>query len=140
MEFLTVDAPQDGIRLLNKLKESRNAEFDNAQKLLRCTGDSCSAGDRVANVDPSGNIYPCQFVQREEFRIGNVRDQKFSTIWNDSENPVLNAFRRKKELLQGKCGTCEHKDLCGGGCRVRAYGNCGNIWAEDPFCPLGSGS
>gem|GEM_PF-6891904 len=48
---------------------------------------SCARGFFPAPVivwrmsNPSGNIYPCQFVQREEFRIGNVRDQKFSTIW-----------------------------------------------------------
>ncbi len=135
IEFLTVDAPQDGIRLLNKLKESGSGEFENALTLLRCTGDSCSAGDRVANVDPSGTIYPCQFMQREEFRIGNVREQKFSRIWTNAENPVLRAFRQKKSLLTGKCGSCGYKDLCGGGCRIRAYAHYGDLWADDPLCP-----
>ena len=107
IEFLTVDAPQDGIRLLSTLKESGNGEFENALTLLQCTGDSCSAGDRVANVDPTGNIYPCQFMQRKEFRIGNVREQNFSRIWSDASNPVLAAFRQKKSLLTGKCGSCD---------------------------------
>ncbi len=135
IEFLTVDAPQDGIRLLNKMKESGNIEFENALSLLRCTGDSCSAGDRVANVDPSGSVYPCQFMQREKFRIGNIREQKFSSIWSDANNPVLGKFRQKKSLLTGKCGSCEHKEICGGGCRIRAYAHYGDLWADDPLCP-----
>ncbi len=72
MEILTVDAPQDGVYLLNKLKEDNSQEYGNgnALKLLEYTGDLCSAGDRVANVDPRGDVYPCQFAQLEEFKIG----------------------------------------------------------------------
>jgi len=134
MEILTVDAPQDGVYLLNKLKEDNSQEYENALKLLQYTGDSCSAGDRVANVDPAGNVYPCQFAQLEEFKIGNIRERKFSELWNDSENPVLAAFREKTKFLKGKCGTCVYKDLCGGGCRIRAYAQYDDIWAEDPLC------
>nr|QNO57796.1 PqqA peptide cyclase [Methanosarcinales archaeon ANME-1 ERB7] len=136
MEILTVDAPQDGILLLNKLKADNNPEYENALKLLQYTGDSCSAGDRVANVDPTGNVYPCQFAQLEQFKIGNIRERKFSELWNDPENHVLAAFREKTKLLKGKCGSCQYKELCGGGCRIRAYAQDGDIWAEDPLCPL----
>ena len=136
MEILTVDAPQDGIYLLNKLREDNNPEYENALKLLQYTGDSCSAGDRVANVDPAGNVYPCQFAQLEEFKIGNIRERKFSELWNDAENPVLAAFREKTKFLKGKCSSCSQKDLCGGGCRIRAYAEEGDIWAEDPLCPI----
>ncbi len=140
MEILTVDAPHDGILLLNKLKEDDSPEYDNALKLLQYTGDSCSAGDRVANVDPTGNVYPCQFAQLDEFKIGNIRERKFSELWNDPDNPVLLRFREKTKYLKGKCGYCEYKDLCGGGCRIRAYAQYGDIWAEDPLCPLNSDS
>jgi radical SAM protein with 4Fe4S-binding SPASM domain len=136
MEILTVDAPQDGIYLLNKLKEDNSQEYENALRLLEYTGDSCSAGDRVANVDPAGNVYPCQFAQLEEFKIGNVRERKFSELWNDPENPVLAVFREKTKFLKGKCGSCVYKELCGGGCRIRAYAQYEDIWAEDPLCPF----
>ncbi len=138
MEILTVDAPQDGIYLLNKLKEDNSQEYENALKLLQYTGDSCSAGDRVANVDPAGNVYPCQFAQLEEFKIGNIRERKFSELWNDAENPVLAAFREKTKFLKGKCGSCVYKELCGGGCRIRAYAEYEDIWAEDPLCSFNS--
>jgi len=136
MEFLTVDAPQDGIYLLNKLREDDREGYENAVKLLQFTGDSCSAGDRVANVDPAGNVYPCQFAQLEEFKVGNVRERKFSELWNDPENHILTAFREKTKFLKGKCASCVYKELCGGGCRIRAYAEYGDIWAEDPLCPF----
>jgi len=138
MEFLTVDAPQDGIYLLHKMKETGNPEYANALTLLRYRGDSCSAGDRVANVDPAGNVYPCQFMQREEFRIGSIRERKFSELWNDSSHPLLTVLRDKVSRLQGKCASCENKELCGGGCRIRAYNQEGNLWAKDPLCFLKS--
>lgn len=134
IEILTVDAPQDGIYLLNKMREESNPEYENALKLLSFTADSCSAGDRVANVDPAGNVYPCQFAQLEKFRIGNVREHRFSEIWKDPRNPVLDAFRNKKRLLKDECGLCAFRELCGGGCRIRAYKEHGDLWGEDPLC------
>ncbi len=134
MEILTVDAPQDGIYLLEKLKAEGNPEYENALKLLQYTGDSCSAGDRVANVDPYGNVYPCQFAQMDEFKIGNIRESKFYELWDDATNPILKAFREKTQHLKGKCGSCAYKELCGGGCRIRAFSEYGDIWAEDPLC------
>jgi radical SAM protein with 4Fe4S-binding SPASM domain len=88
----------------------------------------------VANIDPKGNVYPCQFARSPEFLVGNVRDRPFSRLWQDAENPVLSRFRATPRDLSGKCGRCGYRDLCGGGCRVRAYAAGGDFSAEDPFC------
>ncbi len=136
MEILTVDAPQDGAYLLRDLSKDGDPETMNALKLLQCTGDSCSAGNRVVNVDPHGNIYPCQFLQVEEQKIGNLRERRFSEIWKDPSNSVLQGFRNKKAMLQGECAKCSSKDICAGGCRARALYAHDNIWASDPFCIL----
>ncbi len=135
IEILTVDAPQDGIYLLKKMLEEDHPEYENAYKLLSFTGDSCSAGNRAANVDPIGNVFACQFAQREELVVGNVKEHKFSELWNDQESVILNRFRNKKEALKGACGTCVNKDICGGGCRIRALNQHGDLWAEDSMCP-----
>jgi radical SAM protein with 4Fe4S-binding SPASM domain len=135
IEILTVDAPQDGIYLLKKMKEENHPEYENAYKLLSFTGDSCSAGDRAANVDPVGYVYACQFAQKPELAVGNVRERKFSEIWNNSESEILNRFRTKKGELKGACGTCANKEICGGGCRIRALNQHNDLWAEDSMCP-----
>jgi len=35
--------------------------------------------------------------------------------------------------LQGRCGICEYRAVCGG-CRARALGATGNYLDEEPFC------
>jgi radical SAM protein with 4Fe4S-binding SPASM domain len=137
MEFLTVDAPQDIVYLLERLKSEDPEEYANALQLLDCQGAGCSAGFRVASIDPAGNVYPCQFAQGDRFMIGTIRDQPFSALWNDPANPVLREFRNKTDNLKGACAGCSYKMICGGGCRVRAWHATGDIRAEDPFCDIG---
>ncbi|HXX54940.1 MAG TPA: radical SAM protein [Methanoregula sp.] len=136
MEFLTVDAPQDCIQLLQSMERDGSADLEDARGLLASLHGGCSAGDRVANVDPRGNVYPCQFARSPDFLVGNIRDRPFSALWNDDGNPVLARFRTKPRKLQGKCQSCSYLLLCGGGCRVRAYARTGNFSGEDPFCYL----
>lgn len=134
MEFLTVDGPQDAIHLLEWMEKNKSDDLPEAKSLVASMKGGCSAGIRVANVTETGDVYPCQFAQIPEFRIGSIREHPFSELWNDPENRVLKMFREKKEHLTGKCRSCSYLDLCGGGCRVRAYWQSGDFSAEDPFC------
>jgi radical SAM protein with 4Fe4S-binding SPASM domain len=134
MEFLTVDAPQDCIHLLTSMEMDGSEDLADARRLLESLQGGCSAGTRVANIDTRGNVYPCQFARSPEFLVGNTRDRPFSRIWADGENPVLARFREKDARFGGRCGTCRYRDLCGGGCRVRAHAVDGDLLAEDPFC------
>ena len=134
MEFLTVDAPQDCIHLLTSMEQDGSPDIAEARELLQSLNGGCSAGTRVANIDSHGNVYPCQFARSEHFFAGNIRDQPFSRIWGDTANPVLVRFREKQALIGGRCAGCYYRDLCGGGCRVRAFAVNGDFLAEDPFC------
>jgi radical SAM protein with 4Fe4S-binding SPASM domain len=134
MEFLTVDAPQDCIHLIRSMERDNSPDLAAARDLLTSLNGGCSAGDRVANVDAKGNVYPCQFARAPEFLVGNIRDRPFSLLWNDADNPVLSRFRTKPIVVGGKCGSCTYLSLCGGGCRVRAWAAGGDVTAEDPFC------
>jgi len=134
MEFLTVDAPQDYIHLLASMERDGSEDLADARKLLESLKGGCSAGTRVANIDARGNVFPCQFARSPEFLVGNVRDRPFSELWSDSTNPVLSRFREKQAMFGGRCGICTYRDLCGGGCRVRAHAVEGDFLAEDPFC------
>ncbi|MDD1681933.1 MAG: radical SAM protein [Methanoregula sp.] len=134
MEFLTVDAPQDAVHLLESMEKDGSEDLDDARGLLESLKGGCSAGTRVANIDTRGNVYPCQFARSPEFLVGNVRDRPFSRIWAETENPVLTRFRDKQVSFTGRCGVCGYRDICGGGCRVRAHAANGDFYAEDPFC------
>jgi len=40
---------------------------------------------------------------------------------------------RDESNLEGKCGACEYRKVCGG-CRARAFSETGNIMGEEPYC------
>ena len=134
MEFLTVDAPQDCIHLIQSMERDNSPDLSDAQDLLKSLKGGCSAGDRVANIDPWGNVYPCQFARSPDFLIGNIRKKPFSEIWAAEDDPVLARFRAGNLSIGGICSNCRYFQLCGGGCRVRAYANSGDFSGEDPFC------
>jgi radical SAM protein with 4Fe4S-binding SPASM domain len=136
MEFLTVDAPQDCIHLLMSMEKEGSEDLTDARELLESLKGGCSAGTRVANIDAHGNVFPCQFARSPEFLVGNLRDRPFSMLWENRENPALSRFRQKPVRFKGRCAECSWRDLCGGGCRVRAHATDGDFFAEDPFCFL----
>jgi heme b synthase len=87
----------------------------------------CLAGSGVCFLSHKGEVYPCGYLP---VSAGSVRTQAFSDIWRNA--PVLNELR-DPDLLEGKCGICEFKQVCLG-CRARAYGITHDYLAEEPFC------
>lgn len=132
VELLTVDNHADGVYIYNYLMERDPERADEVMELLKMHG-GCSAGTKFANVDPQGNVHPCQFWQHVS--LGNVKERKFSEIWNDEEDEFLIGMRQKDKMLKGRCGACNFNTVCGG-CRIRAEVVHGDIWAEDPACYL----
>lgn len=130
-EILTTDNHADGIYLLNQIQARDPKRAAEVIQLLEMHG-GCSAGTKFANVDPRGNVHPCQFWQ--DYTVGNVREQPFSAIWT-SDDALMVQLRQKHLHVAGKCGECRHKQLCGG-CRIRARAVYGDLWAEDPACYL----
>jgi radical SAM protein with 4Fe4S-binding SPASM domain len=104
----------------------------------------CMAGLYYCRIYPSGEVTPCPYLP---LNLGNIRERSFKDIWFNSE--VFKALR-DFDQLKGKCGHCEHREVCGG-CRARAYGvtteqmdfcgalhepttSQGDYLAEDPWC------
>ncbi len=86
----------------------------------------CIAATRYARITPTGEVTPCPYMENS---AGSVKRQSFAEIWRDA--PVLNALRAPK--LEGRCGACEFKVLCGG-CRARPLAMDGNMMGEDRLC------
>ena len=69
--------------------------------------------------------------ETHEVSAGNVRERPFTDIWREGE--VFRLLRRREETLQGKCGGCDYRSICGG-CRGRALAHEGELMAADPSC------
>ncbi len=115
MEFLTVDAPQDCIHLLESMERDQSPDLVDARSLIASLNGGCSAGDRVANIDPQGNVYPCQFARSPEFLIGNVRERPFSELWADSSHPVLARSGKNRCPLPDSAGSAGIANSAAGG-------------------------
>ena len=104
----------------------------------------CIAGLYYCRVYPNGDITPCPYLP---INLGNIREKSFKEIWFASD---MFKTLRDFDSLKGKCGECEHREVCGG-CRARAYGlssdfidYCGDLHeptelkgdylTEDPLC------
>jgi len=132
-EVLTTDNHADGILIEQRLSGEAPARLAEVHELLRRHG-GCSAGTKMANVDATGNVHPCQFWGH--VTLGNVRQRPFSAIWSDESNGLLAMLRHKAEHLKGpRCGRCRYNGVCGG-CRIRAEVVHGDTWGDDPACFL----
>jgi radical SAM protein with 4Fe4S-binding SPASM domain len=132
VEVLTTDNHADGVLLLRYVEEHQPERVAEVRELLRLAG-GCSAGRKFAQVDPWGNVHPCQFWP--EVTLGNVRERPFSRLWRETSHETVAQLRRMPGSLTGeRCGRCVYREYCGG-CRVRALW-WGDEWGDDPSCPL----
>ena len=74
-----------------------------------------------------GEVFPSGFLP---LSAGNIRRQSLSAIYRES--PLFLNLRDTSKL-EGKCGACEFKEICGGS-RARAYALTGNPHGEEPCC------
>ncbi|MBK8001306.1 MAG: TIGR04053 family radical SAM/SPASM domain-containing protein [Verrucomicrobia bacterium] len=99
-----------------------------ARARMMLGGKPVNSGHGFCFVDHVGNVCPSGFLP---LACGNVRETSVIDIYRN--NPVFRELRQF-ELLKGKCGGCEYRDLCSGGSRARAYGLTGDYLAPEEFC------
>ncbi len=87
----------------------------------------CLGGIAFCFISHTGQLSPCGYL---ELDCGNVRVEGFKRAWFESS---VFADLRDYEKLEGKCGICGYRDVCGG-CRARAYAKTGNYLSEEPYC------
>lgn len=74
-----------------------------------------------------GDVYPSGFLP---LKAGNVKQQPLGDIYRTSK---LFVDLRNPDKLQGKCGRCDYRELCGGS-RARAWAMTGDVFGSDPLC------
>lgn len=87
----------------------------------------CLCGLSVVFVSHTGQVFPCGYLP---VNCGSVREQPLADIWQGSK---VFADLRDFSKLEGKCGRCRYKGICGG-CRARAFAEAGDYLAAEPSC------
>jgi radical SAM protein len=86
-----------------------------------------NSGKGFLFISHVGEIFPSGFLP---IPVGTVREMSLAQAYRDTE-----LFRnlRTPDLLKGRCGRCEFREICGGS-RSRAYGLTGDPFETDPWC------
>ena len=114
-------------RIMHEVSRERGIESGGRAHGMHAMTRGCLAGSAVCFISRVGDVQPCGYLP---VRVGNVREQKFGDIWQESE--VFEALRNPAEL-KGKCGSCGYRKLCAG-CRARAFADTTDFLTEDPDC------
>ena len=91
----------------------------------------CGAATATCCICPEGEVYPCAFFQAPEFEAGNLHEQSFREIWQDS---MLFDYYRK--MGGGACSGCGQYNVCHGGCPATKWFVHQKLSIKDPECVL----
>jgi AdoMet-dependent heme synthase len=114
-------------RILRQRAKAEGIEVTAERFGVNARTRGCLAGMGFGFVSYQGDVFPCGYYPS---KAGNVREQSFSEIWQNS--PLFLKLRNFK-LYEGSCGHCQFIGVCGG-CRARALAVTGNDLAQEPYC------
>ena len=92
-------------------------DFDAVRRCLLDGGhDLCTLGpscDGYLLVEHTGDVYPCDFFVRPEWRLGNLLETSLAEM---CDSPLRRKFSAMKSAPLKPCEGCEWVDFCHGGC------------------------
>jgi radical SAM protein len=121
----TTEAPHYRRFALQQAKAGGAAAAPPAAVMAQMVGTNDGKG--VMFVSPVGEIYPSGFMPIECGRF------PFDSVVRVYQQSKLFRSLRDADALEGKCGPCEYRNVCGGS-RARAFAVTGNPLAEEPDC------
>lgn len=120
-QIKTTEAPHYRRFVLQELRHQPRSERRRVPTL------GVNDGKGVMFIGHTGLIYPSGFMP---LPCGLFPQDNVVTIYQSS--PIFQTLR-DSERLEGKCGLCEFRSICGGS-RARAYAVTGNMFAQEPDC------
>ena len=80
-----------------------------AKMLAQFGASGCIAGRLLMTVDAQGFVHCCSHLNQVVCHYTELPHG-----WHQS--PVVQAFQERSTGLEGRCGICERRSICGGGC------------------------
>jgi len=78
----------------------------------------CPAGVVSCEVGEQGNVYPCSYLDMDEFIIGNIQETNFTELWQTSS---LWLNFRDRTPKNDTCQNCKQVNYCFGGCPASSF-------------------
>ncbi len=120
--YLKIETP------LSYLVAKEHENLMKKHQYMSFTERGCDGGILSCQILSDGTVTFCPQMEKGNY---NLHEHSMEFIWKN--DPYFKLLRTRE--LKGKCGRCEHKNICGG-CRVDAFLNTGDILQEDSGCWL----
>ncbi|PKM78947.1 MAG: hypothetical protein CVU88_08340, partial [Firmicutes bacterium HGW-Firmicutes-13] len=95
---------------------------------------SCGVGSFSLSVSPAGDVYPCDALECDDMKIGNIHISSISELWKNS--PLLKKLREREIKNVEPCNVCEFIYFCRGGCLGDTYMCYHSIDTRHPCCNI----
>lgn len=118
---------QRGLHAVEHSEAAKQGHAKSTGRPSRAGARGCMAGNGFCFVSHVGDVCGCGYLP---IPAGNVREKSFREIYQNSD---LFKTLRNADLLEGKCGCCEFRYVCGG-CRARALAAGLGLMGEEPYC------
>jgi uncharacterized protein len=119
--------------------KGKNFSFDpfdsTARTMVSGVPYACNVGGGcvyLLKVFPNGNVHACGHQPYEKHVLGNVHRDDLNKILS---SPHRRAYKFARASLAETCGkTCEHFDICAGGCVSNSYSIRGRLTDKSFYC------
>lgn len=124
-EIKTTEAPHYRRFVLQKMKQERPPGA--ARRDFRYASMNVNDGRGFVFVSHKGEVFPSGFLP---LSVGSVRTSRLADLYRQA--PLLRELR-SVDRVEGKCGECEYRKVCGGS-RARSWSLTGDPFAAEPDC------
>ena len=92
----------------------------------------CAMALEEISIDSRGSVFPCHMLHYDELNCGNLKDDGFEAIYNNS--PILKNLRKLNVDNIEQCVKCVFRNICGGACRARVDIPNNGVAGFNEFC------
>ena len=82
-------------------------------------------------VEADGSVYPCDFYMLDEYRLGNLNENRLEDI-NTRRTEI--GFVQRSQKRSKACRECPYGKICGGGCQRNRDFNSETGYYDNYFC------
>ena len=91
----------------------------------------CGMADGMLSISRSGNVYPCNNLHNQKYKLGSIFEQSLSEIYN---SPVTDKIKYHTVNEVDSCRKCDLKLICGGSCQAHNFCENGDLDIGNNFC------
>ena len=93
----------------------------------------CTVGSQLV-ITPSGEVYPCVSLIRNDCRIGDVNESSLQAIVEGTRMAKLHEAKLTRKDTIPACKACQWQTMCESGCMAEALEETGTLWEVDSLC------